>query len=121
MSGSDGGGEGARGSNVDDHFLRSTTYDTITAATRSCIVYANGRFRGSGGSSSGDEEESARPERIQLNGDEPTVISLHFNERPLRDRSGHRNAAHLAENGAKMADSWLTLFSGTAGEALPGM
>lgn len=62
MSGSGGGGEGARGSNVDNYFLRSATYDIITASTRSRIVYANGRFRGSGGLS-GDEEAERRSQR----------------------------------------------------------
>lgn len=89
---------------MDNYFLRSTTYDVITATTRSCIVYANGRFQGSGGLSSGDEEAERRTQRglkgFNLSDDEPTLISLHLNERPLRG-AGHRNAAHLAENGAQ--------------------
>lgn len=73
--------------------------------------------------SSGDEEAERRSQRglkgFNLSDDEPTLINLHFNERPLRGSGPPKR--RLAETGAKMADSWLRLFSRTAGEALPAM
>lgn len=108
MSGSDGGGEGARGSNVDNYFLRSTTYDIITSTARTLAPALFMQMADSRGGEEAERRSQRGPKGFNLSDDEPTLISLHFNERPLRGVWSPRRGPLGGERRAEPRPRWPT-------------